>query len=285
MLLIQFALTAARNLGEMPTEPDPYVDQVDGQGQQQKAQGGIRRGGPAAHLAGTAIAGFDTKSSPITAAHLLRCHIQMDENEHLPNGTAFEAFGTFSGGENPTHSQFRRTLFAPANAGEGVLRTVALAPTTQGPRAALLAPNRTGNDGGYLLLIQVVLHIYSRKATVQQQMLDGNRQGHYTLPQVLDDLSGLITRLDEANSQGEAQVLEDHVSGGDAIETGGAIACPTPDPQTLFLSAPAIVRAEEKFFSYPSSSIMGTSGGPMDETEAIADPEIAPKNMHASTLT
>jgi len=57
---------------------------------------------------------------------------------------------------------------------------------------------------------------------------------------------------------------------------GGMIIPKIPDAATS---------ATEKFLSYPFSSMAGIIIEPMEATVAGADPDIAPKNMHVTTVT
>ena len=113
-LLIQPTVTASGDLREPPAEPNPYIDQVDGQGHQQKTQGRIGRRGPCAHLASATITGFDAKASPVTAPDLVGRHLQMDEDEDLPHGPSLETFGAFRSGKGTTYDHLGCALFAPA---------------------------------------------------------------------------------------------------------------------------------------------------------------------------
>ena len=50
-------------------------------------------------------------------------------------------------------------------------------------------------------------------------------------------------------------------------------------------TARATVKAIEKSLSYPASTIIRISKGPRDETSAMVEPEIPPKNVEAKTFT
>ncbi len=67
---IQFASTAPRDLGEMPTQNHPYIEQKQPQSHQQKAVRRIRRSCPTPNLGGATITGFNAKATAIQMTYL-----------------------------------------------------------------------------------------------------------------------------------------------------------------------------------------------------------------------
>ena len=102
---IQFAPTATRVLGEIPTQNHPYIEQKQSQSHQQETVSGIRRGCPTTNLGGATITGFNTEATAIQTTHLARRQIKLNEDENPPSRTSFEPFGAFSRGEDTTNHQ------------------------------------------------------------------------------------------------------------------------------------------------------------------------------------
>lgn len=238
---VQLAPPPPGDLGKAPAQPHPDIEQIDRQGHQQKAQDGIGGGGPPPHLVSATVTGLNSKAILVHLNHLRRLHLEMNQDEDLPHRPPFQPFRAFGGGESATERQFGRALLLATLTHKGVLRTVTLAPVTQRARAAGLAANGAGNNRRNLLGIEVGLHLDARKAPVQQQVLARNTQGYHVTAQRCHYRHGRVVRQHKAQAQGETQAVEDHIGGGDAIETRGARFRPTTDPQALLLRGFAVI--------------------------------------------
>ena len=134
--------------------------------------------------------GFNTKAIAVALTHLLRLHLQTNENENLPGGAAFKALGAFGGSVGATDRHLRGALLLTTLTTEGMVGAIAFAPTTQRACTTSFPPNGARNNGWNPLFIKVVLHINPRKPPIQQQMLALNFQSSDILHQTLHDDHG-----------------------------------------------------------------------------------------------
>jgi hypothetical protein len=247
---IELASATLRPLSKEPTQPLPYVEQQDGQSHQQKTVGRIGRSRPASDLACTAVTGLNAEAAPIEAADLARRHVQMDKNEHLPARATFQSFGAFRRREDATHDQVGCPHLAGLAIVERMLGTVALTALAERPRTARLTSDWAGNQGWNLLLLQESLHLDACKAAVQQQTSPANVESINLVQQVGQGFYIAGFRQYKADTQGKAQVVDQDVGGGNAIEAGRAVLSAAPHPQSFCLRALSIIRSVMKVDGY-----------------------------------
>ncbi len=184
---VQLASFSARDLFVTPAKRHPNVEQVQSQSHQQKTQGRIGRNGPTSNLIGTPVTGFNTKAIAVDLTHLMRGHIQMNENENLPHSTPLETLGSFGCGVRSTYDNVSRALLLASLTAESVLGSSALAPATQRARTATFAPTGARNDCRAPLFVKIVLHIDPCKPPSHQQILAPNFQNCNIFHQTLHD--------------------------------------------------------------------------------------------------
>ena len=75
---LQPAATAPRDVSEPPAQMTPEIEQHEAQANQQETVRRVRRGGPAADLASTAVARLDPEAAPVLPTGLARSAVQLD---------------------------------------------------------------------------------------------------------------------------------------------------------------------------------------------------------------
>src|SRR3972149_2603325 len=119
--------------GEHPAQEDPDVDQDQTHRQQEETQSGIARSGMISHLAHRAIAALDAEASAKACIDLLRCPVELDDDESQPLAASLAGLIGHQAGEQ---SQVGGGAIL-----EGVVGAIALATPAQGAGAALFAAN------------------------------------------------------------------------------------------------------------------------------------------------
>ncbi len=119
-------------------------------------------------------------------------------------------------------------------AGTGVGRHIAFAPSEQPPCATLLTPDREWDDGRIVLVFEVGNDRVVVEAPVQIQPLDSQTDFLRTNKQSLEGIQGRIRASHQCKGQGISLVVVHDVEGGIAVEVGCSTFGATPSHQIVF---------------------------------------------------
>ena len=153
----------------MPFDVAPQIEQQQSQGNKEQSQSYTGRRGSGTHGVHQSIAGLDTEAGAVLLEDPLGCELDLanhDVGEMLHTVSAVSPLGV------PADYLYGEGLLAVFEAGTGVGRHIAFAPSEQPPCATLLTPDREWDDGRIVLIFEIGNDGVIVETPVQIQPLD-----------------------------------------------------------------------------------------------------------------